>query len=51
MTARRPAGALLHAQGVVRTAETDGPALDLLEMTLEAQIRIARVQQLGVDRA
>jgi len=46
-----PAGALTDANGVIRTADEYLGAIDLLEMTLEAQIGVAGGQQFGVDRA
>lgn len=51
MTARRPACALLHADGVIRTADAELAALHLLEMTFQAEVRITRGEQLGVHRA
>jgi hypothetical protein len=51
VTARRPACALLHADGVIRTADAELAALHLLEMTFQAEVRITRGEQLGVHRA
>ena len=51
VTARRPTSALLQAQRMVRPTNPDGPALDLLEVAFEAQVRVAHSEHLGVDRA
>lgn len=46
-----PAGALLHADGVVRTADEEPAATDLLHVAFQAEIRIALGQQLGINGA
>ena len=52
VAARRPAGALLQAQGVIRSADEDGSARSLLlEVAFEAEVRVAHGQQLGIDGA
>jgi hypothetical protein len=51
MTPRRPAGALLQAQGVIRATDEDGSAPNLLEVAFEAKVGIAHGQHLGVDAA
>lgn len=50
MAARGPTCALLHTQGVVGTTNEQLAPGDSLEMTFEAEIRIANAQQLGIDR-
>ena len=47
----RPAGALLDAQGMVRTPNENLTAADLLEVAFQAEIRIAHREHLGVHRA
>ena len=49
MTARRPAGAYLHAERVVGTPDEKLAIGDLLEMALQAQVRIANTEQLRID--
>ena len=49
MTTRIPARALLNARRVVRTTDQDASAPDLLEMTFETEIRVARGEHLGID--
>jgi len=51
MATGSPACALLHADGVIRAADAELSALHLLEMTFQAEVRIARDEHLGVDRA
>ena len=51
VAARGPAGALLQAQGVVRSANENLAAADLLEVAPQAQVGVAHLQHLGVDRA
>ena len=50
MTARGPAGSLLHTQGVIRSANDEPSVARGLEMTLEARIGIAVDEQLVIDR-
>jgi hypothetical protein len=45
-----PAGALLEAQGVVRSANEKLAAANLLEVAFQAEVRVANRQQLGVYR-
>ena len=35
---------------MIRTTDADLPALHLLEMTFQAEVRVARDEHLGVDR-
>ena len=51
MTAGRPATAFLQTHRVIGAADQNLAALDLLEMALQAECRIARGQQFGVDAA
>ena len=52
VTTRGPTSALRQPGGRMRrTADQDGPALNLLKMAFETQIRIARREHLGIDRA
>ena len=50
MTTRRPAGALLNADGMIGTANEDDAPLHLLEVTLHAKIGITHRQQFRVHR-
>ena len=51
VTSGSPASALLHAQGVVGASNHEPATADLLEMTFQAEIRVALGEHLGVDRA
>ena len=51
MASRRPAGALLQAQGVIRTTDEDASALNLLEVAFEAEVGVAHGQHPGIDAA
>lgn len=51
MAACRPAGALLHAHGMIRAADAELSALHLLKMTFQTEVRVAGGEHLGVDRA
>ena len=48
---RRPASALLQAQRVVRSANEQLAAADLLKVASQAEVRIANLEHLGIDRA
>ena len=50
MATRSPAGALLEAQSMVRPADENPAAVDLLEVALHTEVRVANCQQLGVHR-
>ena len=50
MAAGSPAGALLHAQGVVGTSDQNSGAAHLLEVAFHTEIRVAHRQHLGVHR-
>jgi hypothetical protein len=51
VASRRPAGALLQAQGVIGPADEDGSTLNLLKVAFEAKVGIAHGQQPGIDAA
>ena len=52
MASRRPASALLQAQGVILSTDEDGSTRSLLlEVAFEAKVGIAHGQHLGVDAA
>ena len=49
MATGSPARALLQPQGVVGPSNKDSGPLDLLEVTLQTQVRIPRGEKLGVN--
>lgn len=51
VTARIPACALLDARCMIRTANQDGAASDLLEMAFETEVCVSRDEHLGIDAA
>ena len=50
VAARRPAGALPHAQCVVGTPDEKLAVADLLEMAFQTEVGIANGEELGIDR-
>jgi hypothetical protein len=49
VAARRPTGALPHAQRVVGTPDEKLAVADLLEMTFETEVCVTDSQELGVN--